>query len=345
MIPVPEQFVVRTFYQCVSYPSYNSYTNVYNGACPFCKEGKSYGKKTRFFYIPEKELTYCHNCGYSRKTFNFIIDVTGKSIHEVINEIKEFDHTVVPVVTEKKKEKPRTPSLPDDCINLNDETQLKFHKDDVVVKLCLDFIKSRRLDTAINRPNRFYISLTDPVHKNRLVLPFYDQEGDIIFYQTRTILKKDMYEKPKYLSKVGAEKSLYGIHRLNLFSDYVFIFEGPIDSYFIENGLAVCGIQEDSTRNFNDLQLKQVNQLTSFKKVWCLDNQWNDNAALKKSFTLADSDELIFIWPEQLKQFKDLNEACIKFGLNSISPEMVIKNTFSGLKAKIMLTNIKNKRT
>jgi hypothetical protein len=41
-----------------------------------------------------------------------------------------------------------------------------------------------------------------------LVLPFYDSEGDIIFYQTRTILKKDNYNKPKYLSKVGSEKSL-----------------------------------------------------------------------------------------------------------------------------------------
>lgn len=344
MIPVPEQYVVQTFYKCVSFPSYNKYTNVYNGSCPFCKEGKSYGKKTRFFYLPKKELAYCHNCGYSKKAFNFVLDVTGKPFNEVINEIKSLDTTVVPIVEEKKEVKQVNKSLPDDCINLTDKNQLEFHKNNPIVVICLKFMQDRKLDIAINKPVTYYLSLTDKVHKNRLILPFYDANGDIIFYQTRTLLEKDSFQKPKYLSKIGAEKSLYGIHNLDLYHDYVYIFEGPIDSYFIKNGLAVCGIQEDSNRTFNDLQQKQIAQLTTFKKIWCLDNQWNDNASLKKSFSLVDNNEQVFIWPEVFKHYKDLNEVSIKFNLNSINPELVNKNTYSGLKAKILLTNIKNKR-
>ena len=344
MIPVPEQYVIQTFYRCVSFPSYNKYTNVYNGSCPFCKEGKSYGKKTRFFYIPKKELAYCHNCGYSKKAFNFVLDATGKPFNEVINQIKSLESSDVPVIEEKKEAKPVSKSLPDDCINLTDKNQLEFHKNNPIVSICLNFLKDRKLDIAINKPTTFYLSLTDKVHKNRLILPFYDTNGDIIFYQTRTLLEKDSFQKPKYLSKVGAEKSLYGIHNLDLFHDYVYIFEGPIDSYFIKNGLAVCGIQEDSNRTFNDLQQKQIAQLTTFKKIWCLDNQWNDNASLKKSFSLVDNGEQVFIWPEMFKHYKDLNEVCIKFNLYSINPELVTKNTYSGLKAKILLTNIKNKR-
>lgn len=344
MIPVPEQYVVQTFYKCVSFPSFNKYTNVYNGSCPFCKEGKSYGKKTRFFYLPKKELAYCHNCGYSKKAFNFVLDVTGKPFNEIIAEIKALDTSVVPIVEEKKEANQVNKSLPDDCINLTDKNQLEFHKDNPIVNVCLKFIKDRKLNEAINKPITYYLSLVDKVHKNRLILPFYDANGDIIFYQTRTLLEKDSFQKPKYLSKVGAEKSLYGVHNLDLFHDYVYIFEGPIDSYFIKNGLAVCGIQEDSNRTFNDLQQKQLAQLTTFKKVWCLDNQWNDNASLKKSISLVDNNELVFIWPEMFKTYKDLNEVCIKFNLNSINPELVIKNTYSGLKAKILLTNIKNKR-
>lgn len=344
MVPVPEQYVVQTFYRCVSFPSYNKYNNVYNGSCPFCKEGKSYGKKTRFFYLPEKELTYCHNCGYSRKTFNFILDVTGKPFNEVINEIKNLDYSEVPDKQEKEEVKQVNKSLPDDCINLTDKNQLEFHKNNPIVNVCLNFIKSRRLNTAINKPITYYLSLVDKVHKNRLILPFYDSNGDIIFYQTRTLLEKDSYEKPKYLSKVGAEKSLYGVHNLDLFHDNVYIFEGPIDSFFIKNGLAVCGIQEETNRTFNELQSKQITQLTTFKKIWCLDNQWNDNASLKKSSILVDSGEHVFIWPEAFKNYKDLNELCIKFNRDSINPELIIKNTYSGLKAKILLTNIKNKR-
>jgi hypothetical protein len=344
VIPVPEEYVVQTFYRYVSFPHHNKHNNVYNGSCPFCNEGKSYGKKTRFFYLPKKELCYCHNCGYSRKSFNFVLDVTKKPFNEIINEIKQGDYSNVPLKDEDIEIKVVSKTLPDDCINLRDELQLNFYKDNEVVKTCLDFIKSRRMDTAINKPISFYISLSDPVHRNRLVLPFYDSEGDIIFYQTRTILKKDNYNKPKYLSKVGSEKSLYGIHNLDLFHDTVYIFEGPIDSYFIKNGLAICGIQEESEKTLNELQTKQMSQLTSFKKTWCLDNQWNDDASLKKSVLLVDKGERVFIWPEQFKAYKDLNEICVKFNKDSINPELVNKNTHSGLKAKILLTNIKNKR-
>ena len=344
MIPVPEQYVIENFYRCVSHPSYNKYTNTYNGSCPFCKEGKSFGKKTRFFYIPEKELAFCHNCGYSKKTFNFLLDLTEKPFNEIINEIKKLDNTVVPVIKEEIVEKVHTPSLPDDCINLSDENQLKFHNSNAVVSICLNLLKKRRLNTAINRPKTFYLSLTDKVHKNRLVLPFYDVNGDIIHYQTRTLLPADDKFKPKYLSKVKSEKSLYGVHNIDPNLEYVFIFEGPIDSYFIKNGLAVCGIAEDSSRTFTPLQQKQIGQLASYKKIWCLDNQWNDNASLKKSSILLDNGETVFIWPEELKDIKDVNEYCISKGLDSINPEMVLKNAYSGLKGKLILTNIKNKR-
>jgi len=345
VIPVPEEYVIQTFYRCVVSPTYNKYTNTYNGSCPFCKEGKSYGKKTRFFYIPEKELTYCHNCGYSKKVFNFILDATGKPFNEVIKEIRDGNYDVVTDVKEKEEVKVLSKSLPDDCINLNDDNQLRFHKENTTVKICLEFIKSRRLDTAINKPIRYYLSLIDKVHKNRLILPFYDAEGNIIFYQTRTLLKKDMFERPKYLSKIGAEKSLYGVHNLDMNHDNVYLFEGPIDSYFIKNGLAVCGIQEDSNRTFNEFQTKQLAQLTSFNKIWCLDNQWNDNASLKKSMLLIESGEQVFLWPEEFKHYKDVNDICIKFGRDSINPKLVTDNTYSGLKAKIILTNIKNKRS
>lgn len=342
MVPIPEQYVVQTFYRFVSYPSFNKYTNVYNGSCPFCKEGKSYGKKTRFFYIPKKESCYCHNCGYSRKPFNFILDVTGKPFNEIISDIKNFEYVERETLVKEADVKIVTKSLPDDCINLNDINQINFYKDNQIVKGCLDFIKSRRLDTAINKPVNLYLSLSDKVHKNRLVLPFYDVEGNIIFYQTRTILQSDSYKKPKYLSKVGAEKSLYGIHNIDIFHDNVYIFEGPIDSYFVLNGLAICGIQEDSNRAFNELQTNQLANLTSHKKIWCLDNQWNDTASLKKSKILVDNGEYIFIWPEKFKEYKDLNEICIKFQKDKINPEFIIQNTYSGLKAKIILTKIKN---
>ena len=108
-------------------------------------------------------------------------------------------------------------------------------------------------------------------------------------------MKKDLYERPKYLSKVGADRSLYGMQNINPDLDYVFIFEGPIDSYFVENGLATCGITENSSKMFTALQKQQINKLTLYEKIYVLDNQYCDKAALNKSIALVDNNEKVFI--------------------------------------------------
>jgi len=155
-------------------------------------------------------------------------------------------------------------------------------------------------------------------------------------------MKKDLYDKPKYLSKVGADRSLYGIHNINPDLNNVFIFEGPIDSYFVENGLATCGITERSDKMFTVLQKDQMNILNLYEKIYVLDNQYCDKAALNKSIALADNNEKVFIWPKELKRFKDFNDICVASNKDKIKPEFILKNTHSGLKAKLLLTGIKN---
>ena len=342
MIVIPEQYVVNVLYENIYKISYNKYNKSYNGCCPICKEGNSWGKKKRFYYIPEKELAYCHNCGYSKKALTFITEVTNKSLHEIINEVKEFDIEILPIEEPKEVKKVIDKSLPEDCINLSDISQIEYYKDNAVVKTALQLIKDRKLDKGINKPKTFYLSLKDVVHKNRLILPFYDENDDIIFYQSRGLTKKDLFERPKYLSKVGAERSLYGMQNINSNLDNVFIFEGPIDSYFVENGLATCGITERSDKMFTSLQKEQINKLNLYEKIYVLDNQYCDKAALSKSIILADNNEKVFIWPKELKRFKDFNDICVAGNKDKIRPEFILKNTHSGLKAKLLLTEIKN---
>lgn len=343
MIPVPEQYVVQTFYQFVPYAYHQKHNNTYNGCCPFCKEGKSYGKKTRFFYIPKKELTYCHNCGYSHKVLKFIMDVTGKSMADIVADINEHDFDVgVPLNSDVPVDTPAKHTLPEDSINLSDAQQLLFHQNNAIVAICNRFIESRRLNTAVNRPSTYYLSLTDHIHKNRLVLPVYNTDGDIIFYQTRTILPRDNATKPKYLSKVGGEKSLSGLNNMDIFHDNVYLFEGQIDSYFVVNGLAVGGIQEDSERSFSELQTSQLAHLSMYNKVWCLDNQWIDKPAWKKSITLAEQGQNVFIWPKQFSMYKDINEMCVDLKRDQIKHSFIQKNTHQGLKALIMLKQIQH---
>ena len=339
---MPDQYIANILYENIYKISYNKFNKTYNGCCPFCREGKSWGVKKRFYYIPKTQSTYCHNCGYSKGAINFIVDLTNKPLHFVINDIKNHDGEIVEVKQEEVK-KVNDKSLPQDCINLSDESQVSYYKDNSIVKLALDLINDRKLTNAINKPRTFYLSLTDRVHKNRLILPFYNENDDIIFYQSRGLTKKDLYERPKYLSKVGAERSLYGVHNIDHNLDNVFVFEGPIDSYFCENGIATCGITENSDKMFTSLQKEQLNKLNLLEKVYVLDSQWLDKASLSKSLILADNNEKIFIWPKELgKKFKDFNDICVAGNRDKIKPEFILENTYSGLKAKLLLTEIKN---
>lgn len=343
VVLLPKEYIVQKFYQYAGYPRFKKITNVYEAGCPICREGHSWGKKRRCYYVVEKNNICCHNCGWFSNPFKWIETVACLSPREIIEESKDFDKLPLDLLLDAPKIEKKLPvhKLPKDSINLFDAQQIAYYKDNPVVKQALQLIQLRKLDTAINKPQTLWLSLSDFVHKNRLIIPFYSQNNEIIFYQSRTILNDTLKFYPKYLSKVGSEKSLYNINNISSEFEYIFIFEGPIDSFFIRNGTAVAGIQENSNYNFTKLQSEQLANFKLFKKIWFLDSQWNDLASRKKTMRLIESGETVFIWPEKIgKQFKDLNEYCIKNNIDSLNTDFAIENSFSGIKARLLMIEI-----
>jgi hypothetical protein len=319
-------YVISKFYELGYKVSYNKYNNTYNSCCPLCKEGKSWGRKKRCFYIPENNNIFCHNCGESLKPYNWIRKVSGMSDEEIKNDVGN-NQISIELNFDIPKLKQKIQSLPDDCINLSDLNQLEFYKKDHIVETALSYLKGRRLDTAINKPSSFFISLKDYTHKNRLVIPFLNTSGKFIHYQSRRLFEWD--EKPNYLSKFNSDKSIFGIERVDSTLDDVFIFEGPLDACFVRNGVAVAGINEGHHK-FTPIQLEQLEELKFFKKIWVLDNQWIDKASRLKTLVLLEQGECVFIWPEKFKKFKDINELCVYCGLDEIKHEFIKKNSTCG---------------
>ena len=340
---LPQEYIVQKFYQHAGYPKYKKSSNTYEAGCPICREGNSWLKKRRCYYIVENNNIYCHNCGWSGRPLKWIQEVSGQTYEEIIKEVNTYDilptdisnnQTEVPIIKISYK-------LPLDCINLFDQNQIDYHKDNVVVQKTLELIKRRRLDTAVNRPISLWLSLTDVVHKNRLIIPFYDENGEIIFYQSRTVIEQQGKKLPKYLSKVNGDKSLFNLNKIDPELDSIFIFEGPIDAFFVKNGTAVAGIQENSDNTFSSLQQLQINNYRLYNRIWVLDSQWADTASKNKTKQLIDIGETVFIWPEEIgRRFKDLNDACITSKVDEISPKFIISNSYSGLKAKLLLSAI-----
>lgn len=344
---LPEDFVIVKFYELGYYPKYNKFNNVYQCSCPICKEGHSLGKKRRCYYVPKNDNVFCHNCGWSSKPFKWIKEVSGMSDAELITELKEYTPDVDSFIDSSEPLRViNAETLPKDCINLSDNHQVEFYRNNDVMRAVQGLIRSRRLDTAVNRPDNLYISLTDKVHKNRLVIPFINESNSIEFYQTRTVLSRDNKIKPKYLGKVGAEKTLFNINRVSSEHDTVYIFEGPINAFFTKNSVAVAGITERG-KSFTVRQQQQLDSTLKFHdRVWILDSQWLDQASLIKSEVLLQQGERVFIWPEKFgKRFKDFNDIAIACKVDEISWDFCQKNTLHGLEGIVRLSEIKRFRS
>ena len=335
---IPREYTIQKFHQLAGYPKPKHNGTIIEGGCPMCKEGKSWGRKRRLYYMVKDNYIFCHNCGWSGKPVRFIQELEGISYNEILDEASDYD--ILPDDVGKTKDTTYTPiqsgTLPEDSINLYDDSQLLYYSDNDIVTGVYDFAKKRKILTAVNKPNSLWVSLRDFVHKNRLVLPFYDDNNDIQFYQTRTVFPTEKH--PKYLSKTGSEKTLFNINRIDPDLDHIFIFEGPIDACFCRNGIAVAGIQDNSDTSMNSRQTEQLQKLPLHSKIWVLDSQQLDKTSRTKSINLAEQGHNVFVWPEEYgRRFKDFNDMAIGLGVNEIPYKFVLDNSYTGLKVRVML--------
>jgi DNA primase len=203
------------------------------------------------------------------------------------------------------------------------------NKDNQYVIKALEYCKLRRLFTCVNKPRNLYVSLNDPIHEGRLIIPFIDADGDVVSYQGRLLKYKP--DAAKYLSKFGV-KGLFGEHNISSDCPYVFVFEGPIDAMFVQNGVAVGGVQ------VTDYQTSKLALLAlSHKIIYVYDNDDHNKEVQCIIRKTIDNGEHVFIWPKEFKQFKDVNEICCKLNMDQISTQFFASNAFHDVEALVRL--------
>lgn len=334
-INLPVDYVLEKFYHYAGKPK--KVGTKYNASCPICREGNHWLRKKRLYYYPASNGFNCFNCGESWSALWWIHLVSGMSIKAIAQEAKALHGDDSGTGFFQKVRADDTPwivpSLPQDAINLFNDQEIDFYKSNKKVQTALTYIKDRRIHLAVNKPKAVYISLKDRTHKNRILFPFYSPDGkEILFYQTRLLFKED--DTAKYISKINSEKTICGINSISSSVPYIFIFEGPIDSFFVINGVAMAGIQ------YTQKQREQLQSLDGFyQKIWVLDNPIQDqnDEVYEKIIELIDRGETIFIWPKELAKYKDMNELCMDKGLNEVPYKLILNFAKSGNEAKLAL--------
>lgn len=236
--------------------------------------------------------------------YQWIKAVTGWDYHTIYDDVVNFSGTdFLESIEIDKRQTPivAPPTLPTDCINLTDPIQLEYYRDSAVVCEAVRYIHQRRLLTAVNSSKAFYVSLTDHIHRNRLIIPYFDAHGNLVHYQSRQLYDNDGL--PKYLSKFDSVKYPFNLPKLDASLGYYMAFEGAVDAMFVRNSIALTGV------NLTEEQAEFLGPFDLFmKRIWVLDNPFIDETARTKAMKLADKGEYVFSWPTQMRRFKDVSE-------------------------------------
>ena len=328
-------FVDRTFLLQLS-PKLQRFTkkkdDLYNFRCPLCGDSQKNKTKSRA-YVYRKKNDYffmCHNCGASTSFFNFLKQVDPSMVDEYAMErYKQSGSANTPIPDlikiqsrpqfNKKLDLPSIASLPDEHFAktyvINRKIPESMFSQLYYAEDFKNFIETFDIDKDL-KPN-----------DKRLVIPFYDKNGNLTGLQGRALGESKLrYITIKLMDDVPR---MFGMDRIDE-SEKVYVFEGPIDSMFIKNSIAVASSSLESASDFLDKS----------NIVLVFDNESRNKEILKLMEHAIDNHYNVVIWPEML-QDKDINEMVLSgFDTDEIS-DIMEKNTFVNLRAKMEFVNWK----
>jgi hypothetical protein len=121
----------------------------------------------------------------------------------------------------------------------------------------------------------------------------------------------------------GAPK-VYGLDQIRTDAP-VYVTEGPFDSTFICNSIAMCGADVD------------LSGCGISNPVWVYDNEPRNREIVNRISRTIDKGDSLIIWPSNVVE-KDINDMVLA-GHDIMN--VLKSNTYSGLEAKIKFNNWK----
>jgi hypothetical protein len=161
----------------------------------------------------------------------------------------------------------------------------------------------------------------------RLVLPFFDKEGTLVGMTCRSFAKNT---KLRYLTiKLNEIPQIFGLDKLDP-SKHVYVVEGPIDSLFLPNCIAVTGTSFSKVKSIlEDLHLSQDNV------TLIVDNQPRNREVVKIVDRLITEGFNMVIWDTDETKGKDINEMILNGMTAREVFQTILRCTCRGLDAKM----------
>jgi len=297
--------------------------NLYNFRCPICGDSKKYKNKARgyFYGIKENVNFRCHNCGASMTFSNFLKEIDNVLHKQYIME--KFKEGFAGVKGGSAIEKP---------VELKFETPKFKTSIDLPLASTVDvsriYLEKRKLDPTkfyyaekfVEYVNSYKQSLNMKEH-SRIIIPLYYQKN-LVGVQGRALNSNSV----KYITTIFYDDApkIYGLDTIRRGAP-VFITEGPFDSTFLLNSIAMCGADGD------------VGKWGVSTPVWVYDNEPRSKEITERISKAIARGERVVIWPTNILE-KDINDMVLAgHDVQSI----VESNTYDGLEAHLKFTTWK----
>ena len=273
---------------------------LYNFRCPYCGDSQKHKNKARgYLYIVKNDYNFkCHNCGTTRTLANFLKDhdtvlhdqyvmerykrgATGKRSNTAAPKFK-FEKPVF----EKRKQELDLNKVS----NLNKEHPARIYLEQsrqLPSQALEDMYYVENFKEWTNTKKQTFDSVEND--ESRIIIPLR-YNGKIIGYQGRSLLPSS---KIKYITIMLEEDApkVFGLDKISS-EDPVYVVEGPIDSYFIRNAIAMCG---------SDVDLRSLD----YKFVFVYDNEPRNREIVNKISSTIERGNKVVVFPKEIME-KDL---------------------------------------
>ena len=299
--------------------------DLWNFRCPYCGDSHKSRTKARGFVFRKKNDLFfkCHNCGTGASLGNLIKTLDSKTYKDYIMERykkgvetrsspqPEF-HFNAPVFRKKGilKGLKSIQDLSDDHPARQIVERRKLPVESLSdLYLCESFFK---FTNSIIKGKFPSLGGDHP----RLIIPFRGEDGEVFAYQGRAFGN----EQPKYITiKIDADRDkIFGLDKVDK-SKPILVVEGPLDSLFLDNCIAVAGADFSSMEG--DLTV-------------IYDNEPRNKEINKQIEKTIDQGKSVCLWPDTMV-CKDINDMIILGYTKEEIQEIITNNTLSGIAAKL----------
>ena len=300
---------------------------LFNHSCTYCGDSSKNELKARGYHFIYKD-TYvykCHNCGHSTNIGIFLKDHDDMLYKQWVMEKFGKKNDTRPVAQQnmtfeppKFKSNPlaKYPKAEDSQLCVDYLTQREIPK-----KWWKDFYfveKAQSLNSINYKYNKRVLG-NDP----RLVLPFYDRQKNLIGLTGRALNDSQL----RYLTlRFDEEKPLiFNLDKVD-FNKPLYVVEGPIDSLFLDNCIAVAG---------SDFS-KVTNEISRSNSTLIFDNEPRNKEIIKKMRSMGEQGYNVCVWPETITE-KDINDMVLNRIPNIV--DVIRENTLQGLSLNLAINN------